>query len=101
MKDTLRMAEPTALSGLNRAEFEAGLHDNHVKHMDNLARQYRRELRFLIRRLRLWRNEKQICDIHDLYLQAEGLFMKEHIEKMLRLYREAHQDLQAMRRIKP
>lgn len=70
----------------------------HIGHMDDLSRYFREELRGLIRRYRLWRTSREISEVRDFYLQADGEALRSYIRQVRILYRETRRDLQAMRR---
>jgi hypothetical protein len=96
MKDNLQRAEPCSMPvrGSQRRAL-----DQHIGNMDELSDHFRAELRLLIARYRLWRTSRDICDMKGLYMQADGDALRQYIRQVLRLYREAQRDLQAMRRV--
>lgn len=70
----------------------------YADHMNDLSCHYRAEMRELIGRYRLWQRSSNIYEIRNFYIQAEGRAMRDHINRVLRIYRETGRDLQAMRR---
>ena len=70
----------------------------HAENMDVLASHFRDELRDLIHRYRACRTSRQVCDIREMYLEAEDIILRRHIKQVYVLYREAFHDLQAIRR---
>ena len=71
----------------------------HADNIREIAGQLRAELRTMIRRYRLCRTAREICEIKELYLQAEDQIRLDYIKRLLRLYREAQRDCAAMRRV--
>lgn len=71
----------------------------HADNMRDIARQLRAELRTMIRHYRLCRTAREICEIKEIYLQAEDQIRLDYIKRLLRLYREAQRDCAAMRRV--
>lgn len=71
----------------------------HADNMRDIAGQLRAELQTMIRRYRLYRTAREICEIKELYLQAEDQIRLDCIKRLLRLYREAQRDCAAMRRV--
>ena len=71
---------------------------SHAENMDALAKHFRTEIKNLIRSYRTCQTSRQVCDIREMYLDAEDAALRSHIKKVYGLYREARRDLQAMRR---
>lgn len=71
----------------------------HADSMDALTKHFRSEVRQLIRFYRTSQTARQVCDIREMYFTAENTILRQHIIQVYALYREAHRDLQAMRRV--
>lgn len=71
----------------------------HAENMDRIAHRLRTNARELLQTCRRVQTEQEIHSMRGLYLTAENTEMKRNLAQTLRLYRQAMQDLQAMRRV--